>query len=229
MRHTLCTLLDCAHEFASLHHRMRTSRRCRRDTRAPCTLDHAPTPVARAIRFKSDHGRGAIKSFPTTRMRRLCARNRSIERPRHVGVRSARRHARAPVCPLHAGDSRQQSVPASRSGVRHPDTTVNAGAPTWTAPCTRPPPCVQLIRHTEVRCCASLGRTPALALDLWTTPPRTKPSWASFFPAAAPPRAISRVGPRRTGSSRPLRSKKHAHSGPPLRCGRHGSAVRRRP
>ena len=38
-------------------------------------------------------------SLPTTCMRRLCARNQSIERPRRAGVRSARRHMRTPVWP----------------------------------------------------------------------------------------------------------------------------------
>jgi hypothetical protein len=41
----------------------------------------------------------AVKSIPTTRMRKLWARYRSIEWPRHVGVRSAWHHARTPVCP----------------------------------------------------------------------------------------------------------------------------------
>ena len=47
----------------------------------------------------SNHSEDAVKSFPTTRMRRLWARYRSIEWPRHVGVRSAWHHARTPVCP----------------------------------------------------------------------------------------------------------------------------------
>jgi hypothetical protein len=47
----------------------------------------------------SNHSEDAVKSFPTTRMRRLWARHRSIEWPRHVGVRSAWHHARTPVCP----------------------------------------------------------------------------------------------------------------------------------
>jgi hypothetical protein len=47
----------------------------------------------------SNHSEDAVKSFPTTRMTRLWARYRSIEWPRHVGVRGARRHAQTPVCP----------------------------------------------------------------------------------------------------------------------------------
>ena len=47
----------------------------------------------------SNHSEDAVKSFPTTRMRRLWARYRSIEWTRHVGVRSAWHHARTPVCP----------------------------------------------------------------------------------------------------------------------------------
>jgi hypothetical protein len=162
-------------------------------------------------------------------MRRLWARYRNIDGHATsgyvaLGVTRARQFAHGTRGIRDSNRSRHRG-PA----LQHPDPTVNADVPTWIAPCTRPSPRLQWIRHTEVRCRAPLGRTPALALDLWTTPARTKPSWASFFPAAAPPRAISRVGPRRTGSSRPLRSKKHAHSGPPLRCGRHGSVVRRRP
>jgi hypothetical protein len=47
----------------------------------------------------SNHSEDAVKSFPTTRMRRLWVRYRSIEWARNVGVRSAWHHARTPVCP----------------------------------------------------------------------------------------------------------------------------------
>jgi len=151
---------------------------------------------------------------------RMAASRRSTQRL------ASRAHA---SLPMTCGDTRQQSVSASRSGMRLPDPAVNAGAPTGTAPCTRPPPRLRWIRHTEVRCGASLGTNPCFGVGPMDVAGPHETIVAEFFPAAAPPRAISRVGPRRTGSSRPLRAKKHAHSGPPLRCGRHGSAARRRP
>ena len=93
----------------------------RRDHVARCLSSHLPiiecthradgedTPARRArwimrtclllMWSDSNHSEEAVKSFPTTRMRRLWARYRSIEWPRHVGVRSAWHHARTPVCP----------------------------------------------------------------------------------------------------------------------------------
>jgi hypothetical protein len=80
------SIIKCAYRAAGEDARARRARWIM----LPCLL---------LMRSGSNHGQGAVKSFPATRMRRLWARYRSIEWPRHVGVRSARYHARTPIGP----------------------------------------------------------------------------------------------------------------------------------
>ena len=210
------------------HHRMHTSRRWPRYTRTLGTLDHAHMPIAHVVRFRSQRGCCQIlsddayeKAMGALSKYRMAAPRRSnaalgITRARQFAhdMRGIRDSNRSRHRGLACGFPIPLSTQAHRPGLHLAQGLLRACNGSG------------MLRSAAVR---RWGRTPALAFDLWTSPARTKPSWPSFFPAAAPPRTISRVGPRRTGSSRPLRSKKHAHSGPPLRCGRHGSAARRRP
>ena len=100
--------------------------------------------------------------------------------------------------------------------MRLPDPAVNAsaGAPTGTAPCTRPPPRLQWIRHVEVRCGASLGPNPCFGVGPMDAAGPHETIAAEFFPRrCATPRDFARgipahrlLAPASLQKTRPLRS-----------------------
>src|ERR1700723_2118727 len=133
---------------------MHPSRRWRRAARAPRTLDHAHMPVAHVVRFKSQRGCCQIlsddaheKAMGALSKYRMAAPRRSTQRV------ASRTHASLPMTcggyetAIGLGIEVWHAASRSRCERRRTDR----------APGTRPPPRLQWIRHTEVRCGASLG------------------------------------------------------------------------